>query len=210
MITRSSDWLKNDSRFKSWGKKVRPQDVDLSKENGYALGGAWARWDESVALGAGEFLVVAAETGSRASHDYDYALIEGGETARCLFNGQDKAKGLPAEEWRALKEAALKDLPEDQRAKAMNSTLYRFAAVIHHLGQSERVAKALGDIQEEVRGSAWCGIFRGKDGNGTPRTILGTHAVAETRDEAYEKGNADPDFLGVVKVEVVWGGKMPE
>jgi hypothetical protein len=207
MITRPSEWLQNDSRFRSWGKKVAARDVDLLKANGYALGGRWVGWDENVALGKGEFLVVAAETGSRANHSYEYALVEGGDPGRCLLGKGDA--GLPKEEWAALKEEALDGLTEGQRAAAMNSVLYRMAAVILHLGRPERVAEVLGGIQESVAAFAWCGVFRGKNGRGEPGTILGTHTLAETRDQAYEKGSADPDFLGVVRVEVVWDGRKP-
>lgn len=119
-ITTCSEWLSNDSRFKSWGKKITcATHVDLAQQNGYSLTGPWVRWDDSVALADGEFLVVAAETGSRASRSYDYRLVAGGAECRRI----EKAERSAALE--AAKMAGT--ISEAQFAQHLNSALYSYA-----------------------------------------------------------------------------------
>jgi hypothetical protein len=120
MITKCSNYLKNDGRFKSWGKLVTAADIDLNQKNGYSLQGQWVKWNESISLTPGRFLVVAAETGSRANHSYDYILIDGNGIA------VDKDVRV-AEHDRLLAEGAI---TEDQRVNAKNSTLYSLALFV--------------------------------------------------------------------------------
>lgn len=134
-ITRCSDWLENDSRFKSWGKKISGTcHVDLSKSNGYSLTGPWVRWDDAVSLGSGEYLVVAAETGSRASHDYKYRLVVGGETPRRIEKSEREA----------VISAACADggVSESQNAQQQNNLLYSYALFISLSSQAQAQAQA--------------------------------------------------------------------
>ncbi len=120
MITKPSAHLKNDSRFRSWGKLVTSADIDLDQKNGYSVKGAWVKWDESVSLTPGKFLIVAAETGSRANHDYSYRLIDG--------NGQQVDGDFRiAEHDRLLADGKI---TEEQLVKAKNSMLYSYALFI--------------------------------------------------------------------------------
>ena len=117
MIVKPADFLKRDSRFKHWGKVFTCKDFDESKEKGFALGGKFVPWEASVALGPGQFLVVAAETGSRASHSYDYALVIGGDEAKVVDTSTARKDFI---------ESMRKVFPEAVVAKAMNNTLYKY------------------------------------------------------------------------------------
>jgi hypothetical protein len=120
-ITTCSEWLSKDSRFKNWGKKITcATHVDLAQQNGYSLTGPWVRWDDSVALAEGEFLVVAAETGSRANRSYEYRLVAGGATeCRCIEDAER------SEVLTAAKTAG--KISEAQFAQHLNSALYSYA-----------------------------------------------------------------------------------
>lgn len=74
-ITKPQNWLDADRRFKHWGKLVHKDDIDLSQKGGYALGGDWIRWTDSVAIGEGDYLIVACENGSIAHHNYEYRIV---------------------------------------------------------------------------------------------------------------------------------------
>lgn len=105
-----------DSRFKAWAKLIAsPAHVELGKTNGYSLTGPFVGWGKSAAVGAGQFLVLAAESGSRARREYKYALVR--------VNGADEPEVVSAEEIAA----AVAQAPDAQRAKALNSPLYAFA-----------------------------------------------------------------------------------
>jgi hypothetical protein len=124
MIVKPSQFLEQDSRFKSWGKVFRASDFDADQEKGYAIKGKFVQRQESVALGDGEFLIVASETGSRANHCYVYALVMGGPTAVIIRRtGQNQVKADVWEEFLAKRSQAFGD---QIIAKAQNSTLYRF------------------------------------------------------------------------------------
>lgn len=120
MITKPSNHLKSDDRFKQWGKLITAADIDLAQKNGYSIKGAWVKWGESVSLTPGKFLVCASETGSRASHSYDYALIDGN-------NVRVDQDFRIAEHDRLLAEGKI---TEEQRVNAKNSTLYSFALFV--------------------------------------------------------------------------------
>jgi hypothetical protein len=116
LTTASGFGLSADSRFKRWGKLVRgPQDIDLQKRNGYSLTGPFVRWGEAVALEPGQFLVLAAESGSIKHHDYDYRLVG--------VNAAGEAEAI--DPYPVLDEA---HLPDAVRAKVANSALYTIAA----------------------------------------------------------------------------------
>lgn len=113
--------LVTDSRFKKWGKLIRNGEYDLQAKNGYSLTGAFVRWGESVPLNKGEYLVLAAESGSRKYAAYDYRLVgvdENGEAQEITDTDIDTA-------------LANTPLPDDVIAKTANSRLYRYAAYIH-------------------------------------------------------------------------------
>jgi hypothetical protein len=120
MITSPSNYLKNDSRFKSWAKVASKSQVDLSQTGGYAIGGQWVEWNDSVSLDSGEYLVVAAETGSRANHYYSYRLING------------DGNRVELEERIVVLDRALESgvITEKQRVNAKNNTLYSYALYI--------------------------------------------------------------------------------
>jgi len=106
-----------DSRFKKWGKTVRSvADVDLTKTNGYALVSPFVSWGSQVVMQPGQFLVLAAEVGTQAHHDYKYALC------RVTESGLER---VDDEALVAMK--ANVDIPEEYRAKAMASPLYAYA-----------------------------------------------------------------------------------
>jgi hypothetical protein len=115
ILTNKTAGLDTDSRFRRWGKLIRSaDDVDLSAKNGYSLTGPWVRWDEAVALAPGQFLVAAGMTGSRRNCYYIYSLID--HEGRVLKPDAPEVKEV------------VETLPDDQKAKALNSTLYAFAA----------------------------------------------------------------------------------
>ena len=106
-----------DSRFKSWGKVVRSvADVDLTKNNGFALTAPFVRWGSVEVMQPGQYVVLAAEVGTRAHHNYEYALC------RVTENGLER---VDDEALVAMK--ANVDIPEEYRAKAMASPLYAYA-----------------------------------------------------------------------------------
>lgn len=106
-----------DSRFKKWAKTVRSSsDVDLTKTNGYALVSPFVSWGSQVVMQPGQFLVLAAEVGTQAHHDYKYALC------RVTEGGLER---VPDEDLAAVKDN--QEIPEQYRAKAIASTLYAYA-----------------------------------------------------------------------------------
>ncbi len=111
--------------FKRWGKRVRPGDVDLTVASGRALGGEWLTWGKSAALEEGDYLVLAAETGSRASHSYKYRLgqVRSGELVRIDQETRD-----------AL--FARSTLKDTERAAVANNILYAYAAYINYAAQA--------------------------------------------------------------------------
>ena len=159
-ITSCGDWgLTADSRFKSWGKKVTKSDINLEEENGYALGGEWVRWDESVALGADEYLVIAAEVGSRKNKKYSFRFVRGGDECT-LVSSTNKSDGIGIsmliEEW-----ASCERITEQQYAKAKNSLLYKYALYIVNIDrrinrkdvlrdERERLLVRIAEIDEEL------------------------------------------------------------
>jgi hypothetical protein len=148
-ITSCGDWgLTADSRFKSWGKKVTKFDIDLEKENGYSLGGEWVRWDESVALGADEYLVIAAEVGSRKNKRYGYRLVRGGDECT-LVASTSNANGIKIRpqlaEW-----SEYGWITEEQWAKSLNSTLYAYALYISLADRRVHKSDVLRDERERL------------------------------------------------------------
>lgn len=120
MITSPSDYLTEDSRYKAWGRLTSARRVNLAEKGGYALGGEWVKFHDRVAVGDGEFLICAADTGSRKNHSYRYRLID--------CHGQrvmeDARKATIAEALAAGK------VTEKQAAEAENSVLYSYALYI--------------------------------------------------------------------------------
>jgi hypothetical protein len=171
MIVKPSNFLKYDSRFKHWGKSFNANDFDESKEKGYALGGKFVPWNSSVALGPGQFLVVAAETGSRANHSYEYALVIGGDDAKVV----DKTTSP----WKDFIESMRKVFPEDVVAKAMNNTLYKYGLfatwmALQAEGGPEPEPVDLSKVDDETLAAelafrGWC-CEREPDGGHRPET----------------------------------------
>jgi hypothetical protein len=148
-ITSCKDWgLVADSRFKAWGKKVTPQGVDLDKDNGYSLGGEWVDWGNEISLGESEYLVVAAEVGSRKNRKYSYRLVRGG--AECALvsstSSKDGARVRPQiEQWFSEEK-----ITEQQYADARNSTLYMYALYIATVERRVSKADVLRDERERL------------------------------------------------------------
>lgn len=95
-----------DSRFRAWAKIIG------TKANGYSITSGFTNWGKSIALTPDQFVVLAAESGSRARHSYDYALVTVG------------ANDQPV----AIDDATITAfIPDAQRAKAANSPLYAIA-----------------------------------------------------------------------------------
>lgn len=111
-------YINYDSRFRAWAKVIgKSGDVDLSKTNGYSITSAFVNWGKSVAVQPGQFVVLSAESGSRARHSYSYAVI-GVDADDKPFVVDDDAISA------AVADATV---PDAQRAKAANSDLYRIA-----------------------------------------------------------------------------------
>lgn len=133
-IVVAADILQRDSRFRSWTKKISAQTIDLRQEGAYALTSDFHGYDKAVALEAGEYLVVAAEQGSRRNVAYKYALV-----------GPDGEKiGKEAREpvlvW--ARERGL--ISQAQEAKMQNSLPYTYAVyVAMDLKQAEGEPKAM-------------------------------------------------------------------
>jgi len=74
-FTRGDDWLGRDGRFNSWVFRFRGPDVD--EDNLYIknTSGEFYTFPTEVAIGKGDYLIVASQTGSRAHHYYSYALV---------------------------------------------------------------------------------------------------------------------------------------
>lgn len=105
-----------DSRFRAWGKLIaKPEHVDLTKSNGYSLAGPFVSWGKNVAVAPGQFVVLAAEAGSRNRHSYTYALVR--------VNGSDEVEVVSDEEIATV----VAEAPDQQRAKALNNPLYAYA-----------------------------------------------------------------------------------
>ena len=123
MLIKAADCLESDSRFKRWCKLIRSAaDVDLSKKGGYALTAPFCKWSDTVAIGAGQFLVCSAETGSRAHHGYSYALVD--ETGKDI-----DIEGHVTNTVKAGFNDGL--ISETQLADALNSRLYLYAVFIY-------------------------------------------------------------------------------
>jgi len=106
-----------DSRFKRWGKTVRSvADVDLTKNNGYALVSPFLNWGSVEVMQPGQYVVLAAEVGTRAHAKYQYALC------RVTESGLERVSD---EELAVVKDNP--EIPEEYRAKALASTLYTYA-----------------------------------------------------------------------------------
>jgi hypothetical protein len=145
-ITSCGDWgLTTDSRFKSWGKKVTKSDIDLEKEDGYAFGGEWVKWNKSVALGADEYLVIAAEVGSRKNKRYGYRLVRGGN--ECTLVSSTSSAGIRPQltEW-----SEYGWITEEQWAKSLNSTLYAYALYISLADRRVHKSDVLRDERERL------------------------------------------------------------
>jgi hypothetical protein len=103
-----------DERFRHWAKIMT--GFDPNGEGGYALAGTWVRWTEHLALSDGMWIVLGAETGSRGSHPYHFALLhrEAGHTKRYKVSealNQYLAEGI---------------ITPEERAKAANSLLWAY------------------------------------------------------------------------------------
>jgi hypothetical protein len=109
--------LTYDSRFRFWGKIV--SGVDLSQKGGYALQGEF--FHGATVIPNRAWVVVAAESGSRKNHSYEYRLLQNhdGTLVRVKHN-IDKLKD---------------ELPAQVYANALNNTLYAYAARIWYNSQ---------------------------------------------------------------------------
>ena len=127
--------LATDSRWRKWGKRINGLgQVDLSKSNGYSLTGEFVRWGESVALHPGQYLVLAAESGSAKYHEYSYRLIG--------VDADDQPIDLTEQVDQVLVGAFESPVPvaDEHRARAKNSWLYSAALYIWLTAQTAPVA----------------------------------------------------------------------
>ena len=79
MIVKPSEFMKSDSRFKRWGKLFTANEFEPSEKDGYSLKGRFVKWNESVPLFHGQFMVVAAQHGPRRRQTYAYCPVMGGD-----------------------------------------------------------------------------------------------------------------------------------
>jgi hypothetical protein len=127
-LTQPSRWDRGNSnaKLKHWGKKIKPHELCLAQRGGFALGGNIVNWNQDVTLAAGEYLVVAYETGKNKDNAvYVYHLLEvsGGEL-------------IPVDEV-LVDQAVTCEQDRERKAKAVKSRLYAYAlflAVRHNQG----------------------------------------------------------------------------
>lgn len=123
MLTKPSEHMTPNKRLKSWAKHLRScDDVDVTKERGYALLGPWVKNGEWIDLQPGECLVVAQEHGSWAHHFYEYLLVQ------CQLI--DGAEVLRQYDWREVLALLETEVRPKQLAAARNSTPYAFALFV--------------------------------------------------------------------------------
>ena len=111
--------LDYDRRFKQWGKVIRSSEhIDLGKTRGYSITGPWVKWGQSISLKEGQFLIAAAQSGSRNHHSYEY-----------LFLTVKDDKVIEVQNSEEFEQACktLQGVTETQVAAAQNSELYSFA-----------------------------------------------------------------------------------
>lgn len=119
MIIKPSDFLQSDKRFKRWGKIVEAKDINLDKSNGFSIeGGIWVKWEESITLKEGQYLICAAEIGSMKYHNYNYKLI----------NSEGEIVNFDSTQFKNVNETFL--------AKAKNSTLYEIGLYVVTISQN--------------------------------------------------------------------------
>lgn len=108
--------LETDSRFRRWAKVIPSlTPVTPLSVGGYALGGNFERGHFVVR--DGDYVVLAAESGSRTHHSYEYRLLKN-------IHGKMVRVRVPNERIRLL------PLSSDKMAKSLNSTLYAYACAI--------------------------------------------------------------------------------
>lgn len=145
--------LATDSRFRSWAKTIRSaKEIDLSKTGGYALTGEFVKFGSSIALNSGEYLVLAAESGSRKYASYDYRLV--------TVNGNGEAEWIKYSE---IKETITQsDTCDEHKAKSLNSVPFAFALFASIMMSSAQPAsdtridvarEALQNLTDEERAS---------------------------------------------------------
>lgn len=112
-------YLQSDSRFTRWAKVVRTRaDLNIKLKGGYAITAAFVQWGKAVAVAPGEYVVFAAETGSRHSVSYDYALWR--------VSPEDKMAKI---EWKEVEQVAdSPKLNDAAKAACRNSRLYAIAS----------------------------------------------------------------------------------
>lgn len=120
----------SDSRFRRWGKLVRDAgDVDLTKDNGYSLSGPFVSWGKAFVMTPGQFIVVAGESGSRARHSYDFALIRIAEDGELVVVDDE-----------IVDSAVQHDVRDAYVANAMNSRLFAYALYCSHAFEAQTYA----------------------------------------------------------------------
>jgi len=137
-IVIGKDFVRVDSRFKSWVRTISANNVDLDQNNGYSCGNQWSKVDDSVSLTSGEYLVCAAENGGRNSHSYEYALV-GSDGTR--IKREDRIAVIN-------KALAQKFITEKQFASATNSTLYSYALYVVAASLLEKIVPTAINIVE--------------------------------------------------------------
>ena len=138
-LTQPSRWDQGTAnpKLKHWGKKIKPAELCLAQRGGFALGGNIVNWNQDVTLAAGDYLVVAYETGKNKDNAvYAYRLLEvsGGEF-------------VPVDE--ALVDQAITcEQDRERKAKAIKSRLYAYALFL-----SARHATGSGPLPPPIIGA---------------------------------------------------------
>lgn len=112
--------LEQDRRFRSWARVIRnKEDLDLSREGGNAILSDFVNFNKTIAVEPGQFLLIAAETGSVKYHSYSYRFFKVAE--------DNTVQKISKPERLAFFESRKDEISEEFLAKAENSIPFAWA-----------------------------------------------------------------------------------
>ena len=95
MLIKPAEYMTPDPRFKSWVKLLTSKSsIDISKDGGFALVAPVLPFDASYTLLPNQFLLMAAQHGTRSKQQYNHVLLHLDDTGR--LNEIDKEDLLSA------------------------------------------------------------------------------------------------------------------
>jgi len=185
MIVKPSEFMDADTRFKRWGKLFNVSQFDPGEKGGYSLKGTFVKWNESVSLGHGQFMVVACQFGSRRKQTYAYCLVMGGDKP-VIIRRLNSTKAVEHDLWKEFTGDRENVFAEDVVAKSKNNVLYAFGLFSVWMeqkadaddGKAMAVAPDLSrvsddDLVAELQARGGWIVEREPDGGHKPDTILG-------------------------------------